>query len=222
MSVFCILVMRGDFMKSKHQSLLILAGTALVATIAVAVSSTNNSALFNSFADTPSKDRTLTLNNTTPLEVVGTVGTLIVGNMSVYAKGCSSIANGVGNLGYDGTTIYCNNADLKNDYYQGFGSSTIASLTIEYNNNNKAGEIFIGWGRMNEAHSMSFNTSGTSTTISSTANLENQTYTLSSGTAFINYQDTAKSSGYSCIYIYAKSMSFHFDLISLTVEYTCK
>ena len=210
-------------MKDIKKLLFAMTSGIIITTGIIVVASKQNPLTQYSFAE-PSKDRELVLNSSTPLQVEDDIGRVTVGNMSVLSKNCSTIANGVGRIGYYGTIIYCNNATLLDStYYQGFGSSSIASLSITLNSNNVPGNITIAWARLNASTNASkYYSSGSKTTISPIATNENQTFELlGNNSQFIAYQSTPKSSGYSCIYIGADSNSFNFDLISLTVEYSC-
>lgn len=206
-------------MKNKKQSILIATGLGLIATIAVAVYSTNNNSLLNSLAGgivhTSDKGRTLTLDSTTPLEIDGTTGSLIVDNIGIYANMCQSHDNGVVTMTGGGLYLYCATAGLNGTHLYGFNNSTIASLSIVINSHGQAGNLTAAWVNLNEDLTKDGSVSS-STQYTLTATNENQTLDYSGSCTFISGQ----GSGRPCINIfYSKSI---IDIVSLTVEYTCK
>ena len=209
-------------MKDIKKLLFAMTSGIIITTGIIVVASKQNPLTQYSFAE-PSKDRELVLNSSTPLQVEDDIGRVTVGNMSVLSKTCSTIANGVGRIGYYGTIIYCNNAPLDGTYYQGFNSSDIDSVSITINTNNQSKDITVAWGKMDTDYKMSFDSNVERIhTITPESSNENQTFTLDkNNSGFIEKQDISKNNKYTCFYIYSTKVSFSFDLISLTVQYSC-
>lgn len=213
-------------MKSKHQSLLILAGTALVATIAVAVSSTNNSALFDSLAGgivhTSEIGRTLTLDNTTPIEVDGEgKGRVTLGNIAAYSPECSSQDGCFARIGNRGIAIYCPTAEKNGDYFKGFAGSKVDRIDLFFNGGPSSSTVVISWGKTDGTSITGYGTSVSNSAVVESSTL-NQRFTYEyESAAVLKSQDTPKTAGCSCIYIYVKDSGETVDLVSLEVKYTC-
>ena len=141
-------------------------------------------------------------------------GSLTVGTIGVYSPSCTESADGVANL--RDIVLYCSAAGIdNNNRYYGFNRATIASVTLVINTNGSKMKICPRWARLSDEFAISDYTS--SYNKESSASTENQTIEFGGDTSFIAYpQDT-----YPCIHLYT-SHSNAFNLISLTVQYTCK
>ena len=206
-------------MKDKKSLYLIVTGIGLITTIAVAVFSTSNTSLFKSLAGgivhTSDKGRTLTLDSTTPLEIDGTTGSLVVGNVGVYANNCEALDNGVITMNGGSLALYCSTAGLNaSDRYYGFNGSDISAIIIVLNNRNTKFTLNTRWARVDSTLKISSYSSGTSKEIE--ASSENQTIELTTSNSIIG----TKVDTYPCICFYS-SKSDALDIISLTVQYTC-
>lgn len=211
----------------KIKKTLLMIATGLVGCTAIMVAVTSNSSILETsiagLSKSNNNDRTLTLNNSTPLSITEGVGTLTVGNMNVRAVNCSSIENGVGRISYDGILIYCNNAGSSaSEFTQGFGASDVTSVSLNLTPS-RDGEIFITWGRMASDNTIRFYSSDAKYTHTVTEELvgQEQNILINDAHRFVNYQSKAKNNGYSCIYIYFGKSNGTFDLHSLTVQYSC-
>ena len=206
-------------MKDKKSLYLLAMGTGLVATISLAVFSTSNTSLFKSLAGgivhTSDKGRILTLDSSTPLEIDGTTGSLVVGNVGVYANNCEALDNGVVTMNGGGIFLYCATAGLNGDKYYGFGRATISSLSITLCNNNELGTLTISWVKFSTSHSFSSQVGKSTWIVPSSDTSQNRTFEGSSE-QFISGQ----GQGSSCIYI-CYSLAVPVNIYNITVQYSC-
>lgn len=213
-------------MKDKKSLYLIATGIGLITTIAIAVFSTSNTSLFKSLAGgivhTSDKGRTLTLDNTTPLEIDGEgKGNVSVGNISAFSPNCSSATNGIANIGNNGIVIYCNNAAKEGTYYKGFGGSKIDSLILTFNGGPVSSTVYVMWGKTDGETITGYGTSIYNSAAVSSNTLNQEFIFEYNSKAVLKYQDTPKTAGYSCLYIYVNDTGETVDLVSLEVQYTC-
>jgi len=216
-------------MKDKKSLYLFAIGTGLVATISLAVFYSNNSLLFSSYAGgvvhTSDKGRTLILDSTTPLVVDGEgKGRVTLGNMAAFSPNCSALSGGIATIYNYGIAIYCPTAAKNGDYYRGFASSTVTNVSITFNGSTADRTVYVCWGRTNGT-----SISGYGLTVSATmdvkANTPNQTFTYNNNDdTVLKDQNTPKEAANknSCLYIYVNGYDKPVDLVSLTVQYTCK
>ena len=198
-----------------------LLGTVTISV--TAINSHNISSFAGGITNTSEKGRTLTLDKDTPLTIDGTVGTLDIGNFRVYSPNCTALENGFVTLNNCKLIIYCPNVE-KNDkgYYRGFAGSQLSSVEIVSNNRNKTFTPRIIWGRTNDGTSIETSETPGWNSFNATASSENDTTTFTnSNGAFITGQDTAKTSGYTCLCISTKGTSNILDLYNLTISFTC-
>ncbi len=204
-------------MKDKKQ-LLLVAALGLISSMSVAFLAThnNNTSMFISKAGAGKINKTLVLNNTTPLEVTGTAGDLVIGNIGARASYCEAFPSGVATMTAGKFALYCagEGLDASSNYY-GFSSSDITSFTIVLNNRNVAFNLSLRWARVTSSLSISAYTSGTSLDVA--ASSENQTIEFTTENSIID----SKVSGYPCICFYSDKTGKALDIISVTVEYGC-
>ena len=205
----------------KIKKTLLMIATGLVGCTTIMVAATNNSSILETsiagLTKSNTNDRTLTLNSSTPLNIDNGVGTLTVGNIGVYATNCENLNGGVAKMNSScNIYLYCATADLdSNNRYYGFGGSTISSVTFVVNNHgNTAGNINMSWTKLNNDFTRSGYISNTSLALQSSQ--DNQTITVNGSNVFL----TGQGGENNCIYIYYSKSTL--DLISLTVEYSCK
>ena len=140
----------------------------------------------------------------------GTIGTKDVGTLSIYAKNASAIDGGVAKA--SDLLVYCPSGGyLDGTKSRGFATSTVTGITLVFNDTtNKV--IRMAWGYMNKSYVF---TADTSTRITQTSDGSGeQTFTATE--TFLG--NKSKQSGCSCLYI---DSSAAFDIISLTITYTC-
>lgn len=201
----------------------LLLGFSIVLTGTLITVSTFNASSYKSLASSITEDgknRTFTLN--TPLNIEDGVGTASYGNLSVYAPNCESIENGVAHLNNGKLIIYCPSAGVDNKGNTiGFTGSTIGAISFIYNNNNVNTTIRVGWGRLTSGGTIEGAGTGSYCGSDTAKSYENQTIsTNSSDNNYLINQSSFKSN-YSCITL-VTSGSAAFDLISLTISFTCK
>lgn len=205
-----------------NRKFFIVLGLALLTSISFSVFYANSINIFTIGTGIirNNNERIFTLN--TPLNIIGSKGYLNIGNLSVYAPNCSAIDNVVARLNNGALVIYCPQSSLNSHNYQyGFSGSNISSFSLTYNNRNTPVKFRIGWGGLQADETIIGGGTGSYSSFDSTASNENQIRTLSSTSAFINAKSTQVSKGFECIYIFTNS-DFAFDLIDLTIEYSCK
>ena len=212
-------------MKNTKQVLLMICMGLLIIT-STAVVITNQNSLIKSDAggieNTSEKGRTFVLDSTTPLEIDGTVGRRDFGNLAVYAPNCSPIDGGVARLNNGRIIIYCPTAEkvVSNTYYQGFGTSTIQSITAQIKDGGAAKTIIFSWGRYSDAGGINWRNDNYTYPHNSEGNNEQETITITRSSDFLSSQYLAVNENCSSIYTKTQN-SVSFDLISLTITYTC-
>lgn len=210
-------------MRSNKLKLCVL-GVISLMTIGVASILSNETLLAKTFANNITKDgndRVLTIDS--PLNIDGTVGTAAIGTIGVYAPNCRSIENGVARLNNGQMVIYCPEAGINDQgYYHGFSGSTVSAISLLINNNNIKRTIRVYWAGMDINNNVTLssnanNRGGTETPASN----NDQTVSFTTSNAFLGtYQNANKSAGFSCFYIYEANTNA-FDLISVTITYSC-
>ena len=164
-------------------------------------------------------DRTFVLD--TPLNIEGTVGTLDVDNLSVYAPNCSMIENGVARLNNGKMIIYCPSGFNSKNYYYGFSGATLSEVSLTYNNNGSNRTIKIGWGGLSSSNTITGAGTGSFSGFATTGSTESDTITAGSSSTFINSKVSSTNSGFEDIYIHTEGNS-SIDIISITITYACK
>ena len=206
-------------MKNKNTKVLLGIGTSLICVLTTVMLVHNNKLSSSTSIVKNDDDRTFTLD--TPLNIDGTIGTLNVDSLAIYASNCSSIENGVAKLNNGRMVIYCPSGFNENSYYYGFSGSTITEVSITYNNNNKARTIYLDWGGMTEGKTVTGGGTGSYSTFATSASNTNQTITTNSSGNFITSKNTNNKKGLEAIYIHTESNQA-IDIISVTITYTCK
>ena len=196
--------------------------TGLITVSLVGVVSFNSSYPFNSFASGIAEngnERVFTLN--TQLNIEGKVGTANFDNIAVKARDCSALDGGVARLNTGNLLIYCPTAEMVNNYYVGFAGSTIASVSMTFNDLGTSRTLRLKWCKfgtnfspedrgLSKANKYSGPTEGSN---------NNQTLTVDSSD-FVENQSADKNKGYSCIELSIED-SFPIALYSFTITYTC-
>ena len=213
----------GDMNISKKALVIFTAGVLSAVTICVTAVNAQNFKSFAGGITVNGNQRVLTLDNNAQLNINEGVGTLDIGNFRIYSPSCSSLVNGFVTLNTCELIIYCPNvAKTAASYHRGFAGSQLTSVEIVSNNRNTSFTPRVIWGRTSDGTSIetsetpgwnSFNKTGSNNNVTTT-------FTSSNG-AFITSQDSAKSSGYTCLCISTKGSSNLLDLYSLTISFTC-
>lgn len=207
------------FMNIKKTFLVV---TGLITVSLVGVISFNSSYPFNSSASgitINGNQRTLTID--TELNIEGKVGTANFGNIAVKSRDCSSLQGGVARLNTGNLLFYCPTAEMVNNYYVGFASSTITGVQMTFNDLGTSRTLRLKWCKfgtnfspedrgLSKANKYSGPTEGSN---------DNQTLTVDSSD-FIENQSADKNKGFSCIELSIED-SFPIELYSFTVTYTC-
>ena len=206
----------------KKKPLLLLVATSLLVTIGITtVVSNNHSSIFNKSSATgitqDGNNRTFVLDST--LDFNDNVGTKDIGTLSVYASTAASQDGCVARLTDRGRLIiYCPTGGYVNtSKYRGFGSASISSISLTFNDITNDSNIRMFWGNIDkDNNSITRDTGNTKATLSTTSD-GTGLQTLVATSDFIN----AKSSTYSCLG-FEKNVSGHnLDIVSITVEYSC-
>lgn len=211
-------------MSISKKSLLFVTAGALAVTVLSATAI--NTGILKSLAGgiaSNGKDRVLTLDKDTPLTINEGVGTLDIGNFRIYSPDCASLDNGFVTLNTCELIIYCPNVEkTAAGYYRGFAGSQLTSVEIVSNNRNISFTPRVIWGRTNDGASIETSETPGWNSFNKTGSNDNDatTFTSSNG-AFITSQNSAKSSGYTCLCISTKGSSNILDLYSLTISFTC-
>lgn len=199
-------------MKNKTFIALSLTSVATIVASCAFILSSNKVAVSKASGE----NRTLVMDKDTEVTINAGVGVAsLERNLKAYSPNCEQLDNGFLRLNTGELIIYYD--EVGSGSYHGFGEASISSVVATVKANNEL--IYAKWATLRSDYSEYLIYGGTSTGISTELTDDEQVLNFNSGN-FIDGQATAKGSMYYCIAINSLGNKA-FDLISLTVNYTC-
>ena len=206
----------------KKKPLLLLVVTSLLATIGITTVVINNhSSIFNKSSATgitqDGNNRTFVLDSA--LDYEGSIGTKDIGTLSIYSYNSTAQDGCVTRLSNKGRLmIYCPSGGYAvNSRYRGFGSASISSISLTFNDTTTDSDIRMFWGNIEDGTNSIERDIVNSKALLSTTSDGSGLQTFVATADFIN----AKSSKYSCLGFEKNVSNHNLDIVSITVEYSC-